>query len=287
MVNRKSLADQHKAQAQSNNIALKAEVEAHKATIAKNTSLQRSVTYLEEANAKLAKENSEATQTIETLNEQVFEMNVNHQMEINELKDELDRMKRRMSEHGVPETTDVELPASVDETETEIETPTKRTRTSKKEMDKVKLELAQTRKALKMQTDRSNELQEKLKSVNEEGDNLELLKNETLELKESNERLRKEADNAKQLSTSSTAKIHQLEQQVSELQNQVSKAHELRSRAQASSPLPNANTGKRAEADKYAALKADYTLALAENKYLKKAKVWYIWHLASRFIITM
>jgi uncharacterized coiled-coil DUF342 family protein len=250
---------------------LKAEQQAHQSTLTKNASLQRSVNHLEETVNKLQNENAELTQTNETLNEQIFEMNLNQQMEINELKDELDRSKRGMEEQrdeaDIMDTSEL-TPGDTNESDT----PVKRGRVSKKDVDKIKLELTQAKMELKTQVDRGNELQERLNSASSESSQVQQLKNEMLELQESNDKLRKDAEYSKELLHSSTSKCLHLEQSIAALQMELSKAQDQRRRAQ-SSPLPPAHGNKKGDADKYAALKADYQLAIAENKYLKKAKV--------------
>lgn len=250
---------------------MKAEQQAHQSTLTKNASLQRSVNHLEETVNKLQNENAELTQTNETLNEQIFEMNLNQQMEINELKDELDRSKRGMEEQrdeaDIIDTSEL-TPCHTNE----LDTPVKRGRVSKKDVDQIKLELTQAKIELKTQVDRGNELQERLNSASAESNQVQQLKNEILELKESNEKLRKDAEHSKELLHTSTSKSLHLEQSIAALQMELSKAQDQRSRAQ-SSPLPPAHGNKKGDADKYAALKADYQLVIAENKYLKKAKV--------------
>ncbi|KAH8549668.1 hypothetical protein BGW37DRAFT_502171 [Umbelopsis sp. PMI_123] len=265
----RSLTDQYKAQAQSNGIALKAEQQSHQTTTSKLNSLQRNFDVLEKQIVDLRGENTNLIQTNESLNEQLFEMNLNHQMEINELKDQLEHAHRSLKKKVETDQDRINIPAPKDDTSStssslNTKANTKQMETMSKELEKVKEELLQ-------QTNRAIELDEKLRSANESNTQLEKLKMELKEMKQANERLQQNAETNKKASNTS-AEVQNLERRISELQADLTKAHEQISRMR-SSPLPT-NVDNRLDitGNKFAALNADYQLVLAENTYLKKAK---------------
>jgi hypothetical protein len=225
---------------------------------------------LEKQIVDLRGENTNLIQTNESLNEQLFEMNLNQQMEINELKDQLEHAHRSLKKKVETDQDRINIPAPKDDTSStssslNTKANTKQMETMSKELEKVKEELLQ-------QTKRAIELDEKLRSANESNTQLEKLKMELKEMKQANERLQQNAETNKKASNTS-AKVQNLERRISELQADLTKAHEQTSRMR-SSPLPT-NVDNRLDitGDKFAALNADYQLVLAENTYLKKAKV--------------
>ncbi|KAI8578941.1 hypothetical protein K450DRAFT_244217 [Umbelopsis ramanniana AG] len=267
----RSLTDQYKAQAQSNSIALKAEQQSNQATTSKLGNLQQNVDMLEKQIADLRDENSELSQSNESLNEQIFEMNLNHQMEINELKDQLEHAERSLKEKvEADQNRDDATSAKNDAIATAISTENAKNHTKK--VEAFKKELAQVKQELLQQTNRAVALDEKFKSANEKNNQIEKLKSELKESKQTNEKLQRTIE-ANKKSTDATTKVQQLEQRLADLQTELSKAHEQANRMKAQAVTTSISDKQEANADKFAALHAEYQLAMVENKYLKKAKV--------------
>lgn len=268
---RRSLTDQYKAQAQSNSIALKAEQQSHQATTAKLSSVQQNLDMLEKKIMDLRNENTDLAQTNENLNEQIFEMNLNHQMEINELKDELEHVQRSLKEQS--EADHSRDNATLAQNDAIATANTESAKNHTKKVQALNKEIAQFKEELALQTNRAVTLDEQIKSASEKDSQLEKLKLEVKDLKQTNEKLQRTVEANKKSANTST-KVHQLEQRLSELQTELTKAQEEANRMRAQqSQSTNIDHRQDTNADKFAALHAEYQLAMVENKYLKKAKV--------------
>ncbi|KAM3589626.1 hypothetical protein VKS41_000484 [Umbelopsis sp. WA50703] len=242
----KSLADQYKSQFQSSNIAWKAEEQAHKATLGNLNGLQRNLNHLEKSLEQKRKENDDLKLMNEKLNEQLIETNINHQMELEQaqmgLEDAQDKLRdyQKMSEVEAQKSIN-EVPDSAAATKS----------SDKKKLERVKLELEQTHIQLKDQSDRYQELQKEARIEHD------ALKEMYAQLLAETEKER----NRKTAALNSNTQL--LEQRIVELQAQLAKEQ---GQKLAQSAVP-ANQSIR-----YAALKADYELAIEENKSLKRAK---------------
>lgn len=246
-MDRKSLADQYKSQYQSTNIAWKAEEQAHNATLANLNGIQRSLSHSENMLELQRKENDELRQANDKLNEQLIEVNINHQMELEQAQTNLEDAQDKLRESE--RMSKIEAQKYIKENANS----TASTKScDEKEVESIKLELEQVKIELNDQSVRHQELQNQAKIDHNA-------------LKEKYAQLLTETEKDKNLKVADTDSNTQLlEKHITELQAQLLKEQAYKATQSAVSGSQNV---------KYTALKADYELAIREIKNLKRAKV--------------
>ncbi|KAG2186000.1 hypothetical protein INT43_002438 [Umbelopsis isabellina] len=246
MMKIKSLADQYKSQYQSSNIAWKAEELAHNATLANLNGVQRSLSHVENMLELQRKENDNLKLANDKLNEQLIEVNINHQMELEQAQTNLEDAQDKLREYQ--RLSKLEAQKYIKEN---VDSTASTKSGNEKKLESVKLELEQVKMALKNQSECHKELQNQAKIEHDA-------------LKEMYEKLFTETEKDKNLKAAdSDSNTQLLEKRITELQAQLAK--EQAHKATQSAVSGSQNT-------QYTALKADYELAIRENKNLKRAK---------------